>query len=488
MDARTDYFIQSALEVFGENLLGIVETDSYLRQPDYSSRCVRHFYVIVPDNFATGCITSLRYLQAEFFEFTLNYLTISELSYYPPHCMWQFTKNPWLLRSEKISDVVLPSIKGNLDIYRQAVFSVAHIARLYYLRNLTPKTHVWGVRQLGWAMRYAELGLYRLLESEGLSCIHKDSAYVLKAPTEDLNWLITCNISWQKFEEELLSDINVFRDAAARLSKIAEYYSTLLQHLYPETRIVPAQGKVDDLLSLQPLIDQVIILLKQFIGDRLLAFYLHGSAARGDMRSGSDIDSIVIVDKVDTVILEAIRSTQSRFKDLSISVYSESNVHQYPSFRAYALINGTKRVYGNLALEMKPSLKSDIYGIINNLFTIRQIARSYLISGTYGHRAHYMLGLMMKLTDHGCLRPLQILKSGFYPTKKTQVLEYYRDNEILTNIIKYTQNLKECENTLKQKLLIGSREELENLFYSLLDACEIVAERLNMVQVEKSIL
>lgn len=99
-----------------------------------------------------------------------------------------------------------------------------------------------------------------------------------------------------------------------------------------------------------------------------------------------------------------------------------------------------------------------------------------------------MLGLMMKLTDHGCLRPLQILKSGFYPTKKTQVLEYYRDNEIFTDIIKYTQNLKESENTLKQKLLIGSRAELENLFYSLLDACEIVAEKLHMVQVEKSIL
>ncbi|WP_225814713.1 nucleotidyltransferase domain-containing protein [Photorhabdus antumapuensis] len=221
--------------------------------------------------------------------------------------------------------------------------------------------------------------------------------------------------------------------------------------------------------------------------DRLLAFYLHGSAARGDMRSGSDIDSIAIVDEVDTVILEAIRSTQSRFKDLSISVYSASNVHQYPSFRTYALINGTKRVYGNLALEMKPSLKDDVYGIINNLFAIRQIARSYLISGTYGHRSHYMLGLMMKLTDHGCLCPLQILKSGFYPTKKTQVLEYYKDNEILTDIIKYTQNLKECENTLRQKLLIGNRTELENLFYLLLDACVIVAGRLNMVQAEKSI-
>ncbi|WP_445497273.1 nucleotidyltransferase domain-containing protein [Photorhabdus sp. SF281] len=487
MDARTDYFIQSTLEVFAENLLGIVETDSYLRQPDYSSRCVRHFYVIISDNFVTGCITSLRYLQAEFFEFTLNYLTISELSCYPPHCMWQFTKNPWLLRSEQVNDVIFSDTKGNLDIYRQTVFSVAHISRLYYLRNLTPKTHVWGVRQLGWAMRYAELGLYRLLESTELSCIHKDSAYALKAPTEDLNWLITCNTSWQKFEEELLSNINVFRDAAARLSGIAEYYSTLLQHLYPEARIVSAHGKVDDLLSLQPLIDQVIILLRQLIGNRLLAFYLHGSAARGDMRSGSDIDSIAIVDEVDMVVLEAIRSTQSRFKNLSISVYSASNVHQYPSFRAYALINGTKRVYGNLVLEMKPSLKSDIYGIINNLFTIRQIARSYLVSGTYGHRAHYMLGLMMKLTDHGCLRPLQTLKSGFYPTKKTQVLEYYRDNEILTDIIKYTQNLKEYDNTLKQKLLIGSRTELENLFYSLLDACEIVAERLNMVQVEKSI-
>ncbi|MDE9541024.1 nucleotidyltransferase domain-containing protein [Xenorhabdus bovienii] len=485
MDARTRYFIQSTQDILGENLQGIVETDSYLRQPDYSSRCVRHFYIILSDDFSTSCITLLRYLQAEFLEFTLNYLTISELSYYPAHCIWQFTKSPWLFQSEQINNLISLGIEKNLDTYRQAVFSVAHISRLYYLRNLTSKIHVWGVRQLGWAMRYAEFGLFRPLKSVKFEFTNKDNAHCLKELQEDLNWLITSNTSWQKTEEKFLSDINEFRGAAARLSRIAEYYSALLQHLYLETHLVLSQEKVDEIPPLQPIINPVLTYLRQAIGERLLSFYLHGSAARSDMRIGSDIDAIAIVDKVDDTILEAIRSVQLNFKDLSISIYSKSDVHQYPSFRMYALTNGTKRIYGDFALEMQSSMHDSAYGIINNLFTIRQVIRSYLISGTYGSRAHYMLGLMMKLADHGCLRPLQTLESGIYPTKKTQVLEYYKNNEIIITVVKYTQNFKENENTLKKKLLSGFRVELENLFFLLLNTCEIVAERIKMIEGNK---
>ncbi|MDE9536243.1 nucleotidyltransferase domain-containing protein [Xenorhabdus bovienii] len=258
-----------------------------------------------------------------------------------------------------------------------------------------------------------------------------------------------------------------------------------MQHLYLETHLVLSQEKVDEIPPLQPIINPVLTYLRQAIGERLLSFYLHGSAARGDMRIGSDIDAIAIVDKVDDTILEAIRSVQLNFKDLSISIYSKSDVHQYPSFRMYALTNGTKRIYGDFALEMQSSMHDSAYGIINNLFTIRQVIRSYLISGTYGSRAHYMLGLMMKLADHGCLRPLQTLESGIYPTKKTQVLEYYKNNEIIITVVKYTQNFKENENTLKKKLLSGFRVELENLFFLLLNTCEIVAERIKMIEGNK---
>src|SRR5437899_8891173 len=163
---------------------------------------------------------------------------------------------------------------------------------------------------------------------------------------------------------------------------------------------------------------RILIAMIDTFSDRILSFYLHGSAARGDMRPVSDIDTMAVFDQVDAEILERTRIIQRAFNNLTISVYSVDNIKQYPTFRRYGLINGTRHIAGPLCFAQKSISTESAYGILNNAYTIRQMARGYLVAGCYGHRAHYMLSLMVKLADHGCLRPLQQLASNSYPENR----------------------------------------------------------------------
>jgi len=75
--------------------------------------------------------------------------------------------------------------------------------------------------------------------------------------------------------------------------------------------------------SIAPIVDTVKKRLVQEIGPSLLSFYLHGSAARGDMYIGCDIDSFIVVNKVNRDILEIARKIQSDNPPFTISVYSQ---------------------------------------------------------------------------------------------------------------------------------------------------------------------
>ncbi|MGK2888464.1 MAG: hypothetical protein ACSLEN_03175 [Candidatus Malihini olakiniferum] len=89
---------------------------------------------------------------------------------------------------------------------------------------------------------------------------------------EDIRWLTYANSHWQTFERTLLENADIFRTAAAR----------------------------------------------------------------GDMRTDSDIDLMVMFDCVDHPTLEQIRRIQHRFEKLILSVYSLSNIGNIRRFFAMA--------------------------------------------------------------------------------------------------------------------------------------------------------
>jgi len=472
---RLSYFIDTASQHLGDDLIGVALTDSFLRQPDYSSRGAAQLYLIVRAE-RNNPISLLRYLQAEFPELILNYITLAELQTYPPHCVWQFSLAPWIHGKRFMTEVLSGIRRDDIEGIRQALFSVAHLARLYYLRKLPVKTHVWGVRQLGWALRCAEIGIYKWLcqlenweDEPRTTSIEMDS---------NIAWLLSCNRDWHKVEGEFLTDPSAFRQTVARLNKIVEHYVDRLDALHPQKKYQLSAAESSVPAELESVLNPVITALTSALGARLQALYLHGSAARGDMRPGSDIDCIAIVDRVDLIMLEAIRVIQERTTDLTISVFSLADVNQYPQFRQYALSNGTIRIFGNVAINMTSCRENDEVAIWNNIHTIRQVARAYLISGQYGPRAHYVLSLMMKLADHGCLRLLKKIETRVYAEKKALLRIYFSDQPLITMVLDYAMNLSNREEKMRHALLRGERSQIENAFTQLLSLADVLTAHL----------
>lgn len=383
-----------------------------------------------------------QYLHAEFPELSLNYLTESELADYPAHGCWPFHTCHWPYRNAAIEHALAACKPDYPDALQQAAFATTHIARLYYLRDLPAKTHAWGVRQLGWAMRYAEQGLSKLLGQ--LETRHHSPLSVAGMNNEDLRWLTYTNSNWQLFERSLLENANTFRTTAG----------------YPDTQRVIAQRAETAPAAIHTMTAPIVDALNTVFGDRLLSLYLYGSAARGDMRPDSDIDLMAVFDSVDPPTLEQVRRIQHRFEKLSLCVCSLNTVRQYPTFRRHDLLNGTCHLAGPFCFAQTNGPSDTVNTILNNLYSIRQVARSYLISGCYGQRAHYQLSLMVKLADHGCLRALQQWQSLHYPIHRNEAVDYFSDCDFASSLLEHASQLAQEEETLCIQLMAGNRQAL----------------------------
>lgn len=475
LDARTQYLRGCAQDLFGGGLVGIAETDSYLRQPDYSSRAAGHYYLILNEEEGVKAAWRTRYLQAEFPELVLNYLTERELARYPAHGAWQFRTCPWIHHTDCVGRIIQGTDSDVLEAIRQAIFGAAHIARLYYLRNLPAETHTWGVRQLGWAMRYTEMAICKLL---GLL---EENEYRVQAVAglneDDINWLTHVNEDWRSIERILLRSVEEFRAAAVRLSGIIECYSAHLASRYPKTQALVAKAPEVPSEEIRAVTEPIMRALRDVFGNRLLSFYLHGSAARGDMRPDSDIDTMAIFESVDAELLERVRYIQHNLDKLTISVYSADNIANYPRFRRYGLLKGTMHIAGPLGFAQGGTSTDSAYGIVNNAYTIRQVARGYLVAASYGHRAYYTLGLMTKLGDHGCLRLLQQLESGSYPKNRAAVVAYFSRDKQASALLDHASRLNEEERSLRAQLLAGRHDSLELAWYKLNDFAAEIEEK-----------
>jgi predicted nucleotidyltransferase len=445
----------TARQLFQDDLIGMVSTDSYLRQPDFSSRVRLHYYLVLHDGNERSALYKARYLQNEFPDAVFNLSFRSELECYPAHGVWQFTRSPWILL-DKSTPLGLRDTDVREEI-RQCVFATSHLSRLYFLRNLSPKTHTWGVRQFGWAVRYAE------------HCLTTGSGNTKHVPVA--SWLKGIAGNWSGYEGRLLDSVDAFREAASTLSGLSTVHANLLQSDRSEDCFFEQEPTVADNAEVQLLVDEANKALRRELGVDVLSFYLHGSAARGDMRPGSDVDTFLIVGDVSHDTLNTVRKIQAKLPPLTISVYARNEINQYPKFRRYALTNGIKHIGGDWAIQPAVTTQDELNGVLNNIFTVRQMARSYLISGSYGPRASYVAGLMSKLTDHGCLRPLQRLNTGTYPATRSHVRQSLGSSQpALKKILNIADTLKQNDSAITSALLGGDSSGIEDQFFTLLQA------------------
>lgn len=167
-------------------------------------------------------LPKIKYIQGEFPEFFLNYLIEDELRIYPKHGRWQFNFSPIIYSKDDLLPFELKQ-EDSIKAINHAIISVGHIARLYYLRDFDEKTHVWVVRQLGWALKYAENGIVKLYNYT----YHKIYSNHIKHKDilNEIEWLLNTNKNWVATEKLYLSSVNEYRIASLRLNKIVQFFS-----------------------------------------------------------------------------------------------------------------------------------------------------------------------------------------------------------------------------------------------------------------------
>ena len=431
-----EYFRLQCKELFSDELIFIFNTDSYIRQPCYSSRA-RDFYYLVLANCDDSTLSRIKYLQGEFPELFINYISIAELHDYPAQGKWQFVFSAMIYAKDGVK-LLEASMEDNLQAISQAIVGVGHIARLYYLRSLKPKTYTWGVRQLGWAMRYAEnvivkLSNYILTHNYNIEGLEPDVS-------NDVSWLVEVNLNWEMHEKLLLAEPYQYQQYALRLNKIVQCFSRLLAPHYENKYYVHDKANSADdpkFASLASLKSD----MTDALGDNLLALYVSGSAARGDQHARSDVDTIGVFASLDSEVLDIVRDVLKKHENTSVYSLSLNDLAVYPRFRYYMLNESTVKIAGTISLLPKQTTPDYFQSIGNNIFTILQISRSYLVLNSFGQRAVHLLRLMMKLADHGCMRPYIQLKKGEYPKKKQDVCEFFNDGGLPLEIINIVDDM-----------------------------------------------
>lgn len=457
------YLSNLLTEQLGEALCSVIKTDLYIRQPCYSSNWQDQFLIILTDN-TDDVINKIRYISSEFPEFILNYLTINELKVYPRYSLWMLYYSQVIYQKKEFDINSYTQKPDHLEGICQAIASVGHIARMYYLRDLNYKNHTWAVRQIGWALRYTELGIISLWNL--LSTGQYTSSVSINEIKEDVDYICNINENWKKVEIELLSDINLYNNVSLKLSKITEWYAKELVNLYHLKKYKESND--------QPQISSNITELNNFISEinsllakEVVALYLSGSAARNDTHKTSDIDTIIIFNTLDEKNMGVLKNILSKFPKISAYTLSADGLSTYPDFRYYTLNSGTKKVYGSISFNENIDNHSFIIGMINNIFVIKQVARHYFVNGNLGQRSIHLLILMMKLMDHGVLRIYQKIVTNQFPEQKSEVKDFFNNDDYINQFLENLMNINDIKDAIENELQNGNISDVINHFKEL---------------------
>lgn len=175
-------------------------------------------------------------------------------------------------------------------------------------------------------------------------------------------------------------------------------------------------------------LDEFVTKLKEAFGDRLRWIAHHGSWGRGEPRSESDIDCMVVIDHVEDDDLIAFRDIVSSMPDAeklgSGILMSVSELKQTPRSYLIQFFHGRKVLYGSLEGIVDPLTPADLIQDIrikadDNLHA----ARHYLLF------PHDLPVVVHKLKYHfkNCFYALQswfLLTQGQFISRKDDIIEH----------------------------------------------------------------
>lgn len=186
--------------------------------------------------------------------------------------------------------------------------------------------------------------------------------------------------------------------------------------------------------------------LRKRFGERLLFVSLQGSWARGEAGTTSDIDTIVVLDLIDSQDLTAFREIIDAMPDAKRTasglLFSVSEIQTWPRFKLIQLFYGCKTLHGTLTGIVEKPRSIDFMEDIrikasSNLFQ----ARHYLLYPHDRSKVVHKLYYPFKF----CFYALQswiLLRDGKYIARKDELLDSLSDPDD-REVIQVTRDWKQ---------------------------------------------
>ncbi len=211
-----------------------------------------------------------------------------------------------------------------------------------------------------------------------------------------------------------------------------------------------SQAEVDKWLK-----DFQVRLLKHF-GERLVFLGHHGSWARGEARPESDIDTIVVLDSIDSEDLisfgKIVHSMPDADSLASGVFYSVSEIKSRPSFELVEYFYDCKNLYGKLdGIIDKPTSQDFIERIRVFAANNQEAARHYLLFPHNLNKVIHKLFYPFK----NCFYALQswiYLKEGKYILKKDEIINLLSDDDD-KDVVRVARDWKDSEKDREERPL-----------------------------------
>ena len=189
------------------------------------------------------------------------------------------------------------------------------------------------------------------------------------------------------------------------------------------------------MVNINSYIQQLISLLQDQFGSRLLYVGLQGSYLRGEAKDSSDIDIMVVIDGLSVTDLAAYRSiieSMDHFDRSCGFICSKADLANWNPLEINHLLNSTKDYFGVLAQLIPPYNEQDIRNFVkmsvNNLYHeichryIHSDAENNISSLPYTYKGVFFI-----------LQNLYFLTSGHFISTKAELLSLLngRDHAVL---------------------------------------------------------